>query len=202
MALGYWLWADQVVGATLGVLVVLCLVRQNLWAWPLGVAYVLVTLPQLWEARLPANFVLHLAGFLPLNLYGWWHWLFGGEERDDLPVTRCSASTLALLGALCLAGAAGLGYALATGMESAFPYWDAAVLAVSLAAMWLTARKQIENWFLWFGVNVVSVPLYYAQDLPLYAVLYGAYVVMAVWGYVAWRGFLREGGGGRSPTAG
>lgn len=107
--LRWWLWADEGVGVALGVATVLCLVRQKLWAWPLGVAYVLVALPQLWEARLMASFTLHLVGFLPLNLYGWWHWLFGGERRDDLPVTRCRAATLALLGALCLAATAGLG---------------------------------------------------------------------------------------------
>ena len=191
-ALRWWLWADEGVGVALGVATVLCLVRQKLWAWPLGVAYVLVALPQLWEARLMASFALHLVGFLPLNLYGWWHWLFGGERRDDLPVTRCRAATLALLGALCLAATAGLG-ALGAGMDSAFPYWDALVLTASLAAMWLTARKQIENWLLWFGVNVVSVPLYFAQGLPLYSALYVVYVGMAVWGYAAWRRSLRGG---------
>lgn len=194
-ALRHWLLADEWIGAAIGVAVVLCLVRQKLWAWPLGVFYVLVILPQLWETRLLASFTLHLIGFLPLNLYGWWHWLFGGEQRDDLPVTRCPPPTLALLAALCLGATAGLG-ALAAGMDSAYPYWDSAVLAASLAAMWLTARKQIENWLLWLAVNVVSVPLYFAQGLPLYAVLYLAYIGMAVWGYATWRGSMQRDASG------
>ena len=194
-----WLWADEYVGAAVGVLVVLCLVREKLLAWPLGVFYVLVTIPQLYEARLYANLALHVVGFLPLNLYGWYHWLFGGEQRDDLPVTRCAVPVLAALGIASLGGAGALGWAMAAYTDAAFPYWDNGVLALSLAAMWLTARKKIENWIVWFVVNFVSVPLYYAQDLPWYAALYGLYIPLAVWGYASWRTSMQPQ---REPAAG
>ena len=190
-AIAFWFLVDEGVGVALGVLVVLCLVREKLLAWPLGVAYVLVTLPQLWQAQLYANFLLHLLGFLPLNLYGWYHWLFGGEERDDLPVTRAGARLLGMLAALCLVLALTLGWALATHTDAAYPYWDNGVLVMSFAAMWLTARKKIDNWMVWVAVNAVSVPLYYVQDLPWYAALYLLYIPMAVWGYASWRRSMR-----------
>ena len=188
-----WLLADEAIGAALGLLVVVCLVREKLLAWPLGVFYVLVILPQLWASQAYASFLLHLFGFLPLNLYGWYHWLFGGEQRDDLPVTRCRPSTLALLGALALGGGVLLGWLMASQTDAAMPYWDNGLLVMSLAAMWLTARKKIENWIVWLVVNVISVPFYYALGLPLYAGLYVAYIAMAVWGYLAWqRSLLRH----------
>ena len=190
--LRYWLVADEYIGAALGVLVVLCLVREKLLAWPLGVVYVLVTIPQLVEARLYANLTLHVIGFLPLNLYGWYHWLFGGEQRDDLPVARASGRAMAMLVVACAIGSAGLGWLLAEHTDAAHPYWDNGVLLFSLAAMWLTARKLLENWILWFAVNIVSVPLYFAQDLPWYALLYALYLPMAVWGYASWRRTMRE----------
>ena len=192
-----WLAIDEAVGAVLGVLVVVCLVREKLLAWPLGVLYVLVILPQLWASQAYASFLLHLFGFLPLNLYGWYHWLFGGEARDDLPVTRCAVRTLALLGGLALAGGALLGWLMASQTDAAMPYWDNGLLVMSLAAMWLTAQKKIENWIVWLVVNVISVPFYYALGLPLYAALYVAYIAMAVWGYLTWqRSLLRHQAGG------
>ena len=206
-----WFAVDETVGVVLGLAVVLCLVFERLWAWPLGALFVIITLPQLWQAQLYANFALHLVGFLPLNLYGWYHWLFGGEQRDDLPIRRAGPVVLAVLGVLCAAcglalgwsmasrealdwveaGAAGLGLDIVMA-DAAFPYWDNGILVMSLAAMWLTARKMIESWLLWLAVDIVSVPLYFAQDLPWYALLYGVYVPMAVWGYAKWRRALRR----------
>ena len=182
----YWLIADEWIGGALGLVVVLCLIYEKVWAWPLGVAYVLVSVSVLYDAQLYANLVLHLVGFLPLNLYGWYHWLFGTEVRDDLPVTRARASTLALLGLLCAGGALGFGWYLTTWTDAVYAYWDSGILFVSLAAMWLTARKQIENWIFWVVVNVASVGVYYAQGILIYVVLYAVYIPMAFVGYWTW----------------
>lgn len=182
-----WLAADEWVGLVLGLLVVLLLIRQNLWAWPLGVAYVLVSITPLWEAKLYANLLLHVVGFLPLNLYGWYFWIAGKEEDEELPVTRASPRTLMALAGICLVATAALGWYFDTVTDAAWPYWDNAVFAASLAAMWLTARKKLDNWVVWFGVNIVSVALYYAQDVLPYALLYLVYLGMAVAGYHTWR---------------
>ena len=172
------------------------LIRQNLWAWPLGVAYVIVSVTVLWEARLYANLLLHVVGFLPLNLYGWYYWLFGAEDREELPVTRASWSILAILAVLCGFAAGVLGYYFATRTDAAYPFWDNGVFAMSLAAMWLTARKKIENWMVWFVVNIISVALYSLQGLGGYATLYAIYIGMAVWGHWTWRrSMLRTGTG-------
>ena len=202
-----WLLVDEPIGTVLGLVVVWFLVRENVWAWPLGVAYVIVSITVLWEARLYANLLLHVVAFLPLNLYGWYYWLFGTEQREELGVTRASWSGLAILAVLGVATVAALpvlGQVVAAALEAWFgiqtdapyPYWDSSVFAMSLAAMWLTARKKIENWMIWFVVNIISVFLYSWQELYGYASLYAIYLGMAVWGYMAWRrSMLRTGTG-------
>jgi len=182
----YWLVADEWIGAALGLAVVGCLIYEKVWAWPLGVAYVLVSITVLYDAQLYANLVLHLVGFLPLNLYGWYNWLFGGEVRDDLPVTRARVLTLVVLAFLCAAGALGFGWYLTAQTDAAFAYWDSGILFMSLGAMWLTARKEIENWMIWIVVNVVSVGVYHAQGILPYVVLYAVYIPMCAWGYWTW----------------
>ena len=68
----------------------------------------------------------------------------------------------------------------------------------SFAAMWMTAKKYLECWHIWFVVDVAQVILYiikgYTTDsgLFLYAGLYGVYLGMAVAGYFAWRKHLIE----------
>lgn len=189
-----WLFVDEPIGTVLGLVVVWFLIRQNVWAWPLGVVYVMVSITVLYEARLYANLLLHLVAFLPMNLYGWYYWLFGTEQRQELPVTRARRSVLATLAVLCGAVAAGLGVYFATQTDAAYPYWDNGVFAMSLAAMWLTARKKIENWMVWFVVNIISVALYSLQGLSGYAFLYAIYIGMAVWGYLTWRRSMLETG--------
>jgi nicotinamide mononucleotide transporter len=194
-----WLVVDEPVGTALGLVVVWLLIRQNLWAWPLGVAYVFVSVTVLLEARLYANLALHGVGFLPLNLYGWYFWLYGTSAArasagdapaaagEGLPVTHAGYPSLLVLTALCAAGTAILGTAFAIHTDAALPYWDNALFVGSLAAMWLTARKKIENWVFWFVINVVSVGVYWSQGLPLYAGLYFVYIAMAVAGWRAWK---------------
>lgn len=191
-----WLFVDEPIGTVLGLVVVWFLIRQNVWAWPLGVAYVFVSITVLYEARLYANLLLHLVAFLPMNLYGWYYWLLGTEQREELPVTHTNWAVLATLGVLCMAVAAGLGAWFATQTDAAYPFWDNGVFALSLAAMWLTARKKIENWMIWFVVNVISVALYSLQGLGGYATLYAIYIGMAVWGYVTWRRSMTGTGSG------
>lgn len=192
--LNFWLAVDEPLGTVLGVVIVWCLIRQNLWAWPLGVVYVAVSVSVLVEARLYANLALHLGGFLPLNLYGWYFWVFGstasgrdGSASAELPVSRASPRLNAGLLALCVVGTAVLGTGFAAYTDAALPYWDNAVFVASLAAMWLTARKLIDNWIYWLVIDVVSVGVYWIQGLPLYAALYFVYIGMAVVGWRSWK---------------
>lgn len=184
----FWLVVDEPIGTALGVVIVWCLIRQNLWAWPLGVAYVLVSVSVLLEARLYANLALHLIGFLPMNLYGWYYWLFGKAPSDgELRVSHASRPQIAVLVLLCALGTALLGTGYAVYTDAALPYWDNALFVASLAAMWLTARKKIENWIFWVAIDVVSVGVYWVQGLPLYAGLYFVYIAMAVAGWYSWK---------------
>ena len=191
-----WLVADEWVGAALGTLAVWCLVREDTRAWPVGVVYVLVSVTVLWEARLYANLILHGIGFLPLNLYGWYYWKRGGAASrargGALRVTRAKWPALVALAALCMVGTAGIGAWFSQRTDAAFPFWDSAILALSLAAYWLTVRKKIENWAVWFVVNVLSVGVYLAQALPLYALLYFIYLGLAVLGHREWSRSMRQ----------
>ena len=89
-----------------------------------------------------------------------------------------------------------LGAYFSTQTDAAYPYWDNGVFAMSLAAMWLTARKKLENWMVWFVNDIVSVALYALQGLGGYAILYSIYLGMAVWGYLTWRRSMARTGTG------
>ena len=60
---------------------------------------------------------------------------------------------------------------------------DGGLVAASLVAQWMAARKWLENWLVWIGVNVVSIGLYLSQRLLPTTGLYLLYLVMAFVGY-------------------
>jgi nicotinamide mononucleotide transporter len=55
----------------------------------------------------------------------------------------------------------------------------------------LLGRKFIENWPVWAVVNTASVALFAYKGLTLTVVLYGLFLVLALWGWVGWNTRLR-----------
>ena len=71
--------------------------------------------------------------------------------------------------------------------NSTVPVADAFTTALSIVAMWMLARKYLEQWIAWLVVDAVCVGLYYYKGLYLYAILYAVYTVIAVLGYRKWQ---------------
>jgi nicotinamide mononucleotide transporter len=179
--------ALELAGLGTGLACVWLLIRQHIATWPLGIVYVFLSLYLFWQARLYADFLLHL-GFLALNGYGWWAWARGRSDSGEaLPVTRSSRGELLGVVLLGLVGTVMFGTLFARYTDASLPYWDNATTAFSLGAMWLSARKRLENWVLWFAVDVVATGIYALKGLPFYAVLYAIYLGLAVQGYRQWR---------------
>ncbi|MEE4300172.1 MAG: nicotinamide riboside transporter PnuC [Pseudomonadales bacterium] len=174
-------------GLAAGLLCVWLLIRQNVWTWPVGIVYVCISLWVFLQAKLYADLGLHLV-FLALNCYGWWFWLHGGSRSEDMvPVTTTDLRTLVVLVAVAMAAALASGAWFERHTDAALPYWDNTTTMLSLAAMWLSTRKKLENWILWFVVDVLATGIYFHKGLYFYTVLYLVYIGMAVMGWRAWR---------------
>ena len=177
----------EFLGFVLGVLCVLFLIRQNILTWPMGIAYVLISLVIFWQTKLYADFVLHLF-YLGMNIYGWYYWVYGRKSREqEVPVTSIPISTWLLVLGVSVIGIVVWGYLLNTYTDASLAYWDSTTSVLSFAAMWLTARKKIENWILWLVVDVLATGIYYYKGLYFYCLLYLVYIGMAVVGYLAWK---------------
>ena len=177
----------EATGLVTGLVCVWLLIRQNVWTWPLGILYVLVSIVIFLDARLYADLLLHF-GFLGLNAYGWYYWLRGGStSRVAVPVTRAGAGPVAALVLAAAVGTGVFGRAFELWTDADLPYWDNATTCLSLAAMWLSTRKHLENWVLWFVVDVLATGIYLYKGLYFYALLYLVYTGMAIAGWLAWR---------------
>lgn len=84
-------------------------------------------------------------------------------------------------------------YVLTAYTNSTVPVADAFTTALSIVAMWMLARKYIEQWLAWFVVDAVCVGLYIYKNIPLYAFLYALYTFIALLGYRKWLYLMRRG---------
>ncbi|MFM7332479.1 MAG: nicotinamide riboside transporter PnuC [Brachymonas sp.] len=177
----------ELIGAILGVAMVVCNIRQIHWGWPLAflssVMYGFVFFDSLLfaEAGLQVFFAI-------TALWGWWQWLRGTSSQglalqpQTLPhsvAIKCIAFCAVFMPAIALF--------LSKYTNSDVPWWDAVPTVLSLVATYLLGKKYIANWPLWIVVNIISVGLFAIKALWLTVGLYAIFAAMAGLGWRAWQ---------------
>jgi nicotinamide mononucleotide transporter len=184
----------ELLGFALALVMVVCNIRVNPWAWPLAIVSSLVYGLVFWQSKLYGESGLQLF-FVAMALWGWWQWLRGSQAPGQALVVRpIRAEAWAwLLTAFVLLWLA-LAQLLDHGTDTDVPWWDAATTAGSIVGTWLLGRKHVENWPVWVAVNAVSVGLFLYKGLWLTCVLYAVFLALALIGWRAWNRLARQEG--------
>lgn len=186
-------WAE-LIGAVLGLAMVVCNIRQIHWAWPLAFVSSLLYCLVFWGSQLYGDAALQVF-FAVMAVWGWVQWLRGTLPNGQaLTVQAMHSLQIIKLVALCLFLWGATGLFLAKFTTTDVPWWDAFPTALSVVATLLLGRKYIENWPMWIVVNAVSIALFAYKGLWLTVGLYGVFLVMAAVGWQAWRTALQRAG--------
>jgi len=177
----------EITAVVFGLLSVIFTIRQNIWCWATGLVNVLLYILIFYRAALYSDVVLQVI-YVPLQLYGWYHWVYGNRNgaNPDLPVTRLTSFAACIWTAVAANLIAIDGYIMHRFFNAALPYWDAAIAVLSLIAQYLLARKVLENWMIWIAVDILALGVYTAKGLYLTTGLYGVFLVLATLGLIAW----------------
>ncbi len=175
----------EVVAFVLSLAMVGCNIREIHWGWPLAAMSSLLYFALFWQNKLYGDASLQIF-FAVVSLWGWMQWLRGGPARVHLSIGRMTAPQRwgAAIGAALLWPATG--WFLKSYTDTDVPWWDAFPTALSVIGQVLLGRKFIENWWVWLGVNVVSVALFAYKGLWLTAILYTLFAALSVVGWRAW----------------
>ncbi|HEH6434550.1 TPA: nicotinamide mononucleotide transporter [Pseudomonas aeruginosa] len=183
--------ALEIIAVIVNVLGVWLTARRIRWCWPVNVVAVLLYAWIFFSVKLYSDMLLQLV-FVVLQFYGWWQWSKGGSENGKVRVERlpfATAVSSCLVGAL---GALALGWAMHTHTDAALPWLDAALTAFSLVASFWAARKYVASWWLWILLDVLYTGVFLYKALYLTAGLYAGFVVLAIYGLLAWRRELHD----------
>jgi nicotinamide mononucleotide transporter len=192
LAPAFTLWGSgitwlEIVAFAVAVAMVLANFRVHPIAWPLAMLSSLMYALLFADSKLYGEAGLQFV-FIAVACWGWWQWLRGrGEDGALLRVHHLSRRGLLALGGATLAAWPLLGLLLSRATDSDVPYFDALPTVGSLAGQLLLARKCVENWPVWVGVNIVSVALFASKGLWLTVLLYALFTVLALVGWRRWR---------------
>ncbi|MDO4319003.1 MAG: nicotinamide riboside transporter PnuC [Bacteroidales bacterium] len=188
----------EILGFTVGIIYLWYEYHASPRMWIASVIMPMISLWIYFRKGLYADFGINIY-YLAMAVYGYIIWTVrpAGKTHDDKkparPITRMPA--LAWVGCVSALAAvwALLGWGLVAFTDSNVPWHDAFTTALSIVAMWMLARKYVEQWLAWLIVDAVCVGLYCYKGIYLYATLYAIYTVIAWLGYRKWLRMMREG---------
>ena len=175
----------EIIGFVFGVLGVYLTLRENIWCFPTGLVNVGISSVLFYEQHLFADTLQQLV-YIPILSFGWYKWKRRNNQQQEF-ISQLSFSETINYAVITLLFAGILGYLLRNNTTASIPWLDSAATAASFLAQYLIARKKIENWLIWIAVNILYVGIYIYKDLPLYAILFSIYLLLAISGYRTWK---------------
>ena len=176
---------------------VLLAVKENVLCWLFAFLSTAIYTVLFWNVSLLMESALNVY-YMAMAVYGWYQWTRGGSDGDDHPhalaVQSMSVSQHALVIASITVFSLVSGYFLTAHSSAAWPYIDSFTTWASVVTTYLVTRKYLQNWLYWIVIDAVSIFLYIDRGLHLTALLFVAYVVIAMVGYFKWREHLRNNG--------
>lgn len=166
--------------------------KESILVYPLGMVNVLVYVYICYTSRLYAYAGINIFYAL-MSAYGWYNWLRKKNGDERIGITRLTLNGILVYGVLIIAFYFIVKFLLQRFTDSEIPSWDALTTAIYIIAMWLLAQKKIEHWLLWITGDVISVGMFAWLNLYFSSFQFLVFTVIAVFGFVEWRGKLVKG---------
>ena len=202
--LGYPISFLEFFGTVAGAIAVWLSAKANVWSWPLGIIYVVLSFFLFYQVQLYPDMFLQIFFFIT-NIMGWWRWTHPkkGEEdgKNHLKVSWMSFNGLIMftlvtaLGTFLFGSFAGNLHELFPSLfnlPSAFPYLDSFVTVVSIIATYLMVQKKIECWLAWLLADMMATYLYFTKGILLIGFEYLAFCIIVIFGFWRWRDEFRK----------
>jgi nicotinamide mononucleotide transporter len=168
------------------VVYVILAAKKNLWCWPAGILGSGLSIVLFIQSKLYAEAVL-FAYYVIMGFYGLYNWRANETETHEIKIDtwnlKSHFKTLVTGYLLTL----GLFYFLSEFTDAEMPLLDSFTTIFSFIATWMVAKRLLENWIYWIGINALSVYLYFSRELYLYSILVAFFVFMSIYGYNKWR---------------
>lgn len=184
----------EIIGVIVGIVYLVLEYRASYYLWIAGIIMPAIYLFIYFDAKLYADFGINVY-YCMASVYGMVMWKWKGQTKEVSDSLRIShlplkyyLPTIVAFGILFW----GIAQILIRFTDSNVPWLDSFTTSLSIVAMWMLAHKYIEQWLAWIAVDFVSARLYEYKELNLTALLYFAYGIIAIFGYLKWKKLMKE----------
>ena len=171
----------QISAALTGLYSVWLLKKENIITWPIGILNCLLLAYSFFTVKLYADFSLQII-FIVLSIVGWFSW----AKQNNNKISRVDKFEKNLYFYLSLIIWSNC-FVLLTVFKGNLPWLDSITATLSIVATILLNKKKLETWYVWILVDVISIPMYLLADLPYIALLYIAYLALAITNLKSWK---------------
>ncbi len=174
----------EIFAASMGVISVWYARKNNILVFPTGIVSVLIYVFITYENKIYAEAGINIYYFI-MSVYGWVVW----SSKDILikkTISNSSQSEKWLSLSLLLVFFVILYYTLKS-TDSDVVFLDSITTALSLTAMFLLARRKLENWIYWIAADIIYIPLFAYKGLYITSVQYLIFLILAVYGFIEWK---------------
>ncbi|PTM58057.1 nicotinamide riboside transporter PnuC [Desmospora activa] len=200
VALSIW-WQDSLFGLTVfftGVVCVVLAAKGSIWTYGFGVYNTLGYAWISYVGGLYGEMMLNAFFFFPMQIVGWLLWR-NRMTQTAVKMRRLSWQGMLLLFVGCGIAVIAYGWWLSTLPGQHTPYLDAVTNVLSVIAMILMVLRFREQWALWIVINGVAITMWSLRlidgspDAGTMVVMWSAYLVNSVYGWIRWSKGAREG---------
>lgn len=181
----------ELIGVVFNFACVYLTIKENSWAWIAGVIAVVTLGIFFYNLELYSSMILSIGFFLPMQIYGFWNWLYGNNGKEfqiektiSLKEEKTKRLVVILLGSVLLFVPFYVYFMMSAG--AAYPILDASILFFSMIAQVMLAHKLPISWLVWILVNTLSVYVYFQTGALALALQYVVFWLHALYGYYTW----------------
>ena len=183
----------EIVAVIFGFLSVWYSKQNKIWVFPSGMISTLIFVYLLFKWELLGDMMINGYYFI-MSIYGWYIWT---RKVDKTHVNQISTTTFKEKKISIVIFIAALLFVFIIYQKfdkwtSWVAYLDTITTAIFFVAMWLMAKRKIENWIFWIVGDLISVPLYLYKGFTFTSFQYFGFTFIAIFGYLAWKKNLHK----------
>lgn len=183
----------EIIAVLFGLASVLFAKKNNILVYPTGIISTIIFVYLLNKWGLLGDLMINIY-YTSMSIYGWYIWSRKKDDKPEFPISRIATKEI-YYGVLLF---------LVTIIFVLFVYnyfdklthWTAYVdtfsTGIFFVAMWLMAKRKLENWILWIIGDLVSIPLYFYRGYTFTSMQYAIFTIIAVYGYLEWKKNLNK----------